>query len=101
QKVELSFYNDYTAQNRASDDNARLFYDMMRQFEKENPTIKLDVTEISQDNYSNKIQAQNAGGDLPDVFFLKGSWVQSFIRNGSVAPLTDALNRSGIKDKYR
>mgnify|MGYP000848849526 FL=1 len=101
QKVELSFYNDYTAQNRASDDNARLFYDMMRQFEKENPTIKLDVTEISQDNYSNKIQAQNAGGDLPDVFFLKGSWVQSFIRNGSVAPLTDALNQSGIKDKYR
>ena len=101
QKVELSFYNDYTTQNRASDNNAKLFYDMMQQFEKENPNIKLNVTEISQDNYSNKIQAQNAGGDLPDVFFLKGSWVQSFIRNGSVAPLTDALNQSGIKDKYR
>lgn len=100
-EVTLSFYNDYTSQSRSSDSNAQLFYDMMEDFKKENPNIKLEVTEISQDNYANKIQAMSAADDLPDVFFLKGSWLKSFIANGSVAPLTDALNESGIKDKYR
>lgn len=100
-EITLSFYNDYTSQSRASDSNAKLFYDMMEEFKKKNPNIKLEVTEISQDNYANKIQTMEAADDLPDVFFLKGSWLKSFIANGSVASLTDALNESGIKDKYR
>jgi raffinose/stachyose/melibiose transport system substrate-binding protein len=100
-QITLSFSNDYTAQNRASDENSKLFYEMLDEFKKDNPNVKFDISEISQDNYSTKIQAQNTASDLPDLFFLKGSWVKSFVKTDSLAPLTNALNQSGIKDKYR
>jgi ABC-type glycerol-3-phosphate transport system substrate-binding protein len=53
-QITLTFANDYTEQNRASDENAKLFYEMLDQFKKDNPNIQFDITEISQDNYQLK-----------------------------------------------
>jgi uncharacterized lipoprotein YehR (DUF1307 family) len=40
-QITLSFSNDYTAQNRASDENSKLFYEMLDEFKKRQPKCQI------------------------------------------------------------
>ena len=62
--------------------------------------ISIESTAMSHDDYAIKIQAQAAADDLPDLFFLKGSWVENFADNDLMADLTDAYNALPYKDDY-
>lgn len=100
-QITLTLTHDYTTQNIKNDNNNKLFHEMIEDFEKANPNIKISVTEMSQDNYTTKIQAQEAAGDLPDLFFLKGSWANTFVDNKLLSPINEFIDNSGYKDKYR
>jgi raffinose/stachyose/melibiose transport system substrate-binding protein len=62
--------------------------------------VQIESTAMSHDDYAIKIQAQAAADDLPDLFFLKGSWVENFAENDLMADLTDYFNALPNKDDY-
>lgn len=100
-QITLTMTHFYTKEEMKSSDESTLFHKMIDQFQKDNPNIKLDITEMTQDNYATKIQAQATANDAPDVFLLKGSWTTTFVDNKIVAPLDSFIDSSGAKDKYR
>jgi raffinose/stachyose/melibiose transport system substrate-binding protein len=62
--------------------------------------IQIEQTIMSHDDYAIKIQAQAAADDLPDLFFVKGSWIENFAENELMADLTDYYNALPDKDEY-
>lgn len=68
------------------------FNDLVARYEKLHPEIKIQMDYVLNDSYKEKIRAQVASGDLPDVFC---TWSDSFARNlvasGNVRPLDDIM----------
>lgn len=101
EQVTLTVSHFHTADTRADSSEADAFLTMVEEFQEENPNVKLELQELPQADFETKTQAQAAAGELPDIFFMKGSWVTNFLANDSVYDLTDALNSYEHKDAYR
>lgn len=62
--------------------------------------INVTATLLSHDDYSVKAQALAAANDLPDVFEVKGSWIENFVENGLILDLSSYLETVEWKDDY-
>ncbi|MDD4879317.1 MAG: extracellular solute-binding protein [Candidatus Omnitrophica bacterium] len=71
---------------------------MIKEFEKDNPDIKVDVQILAWDFGFDKIVTSIAAGNAPDLCELGSTWVPTFATGGALADVTGSL--SGIKDKY-
>ncbi len=100
-QVELVVSHYRLEEERASNDLADAFLNLIEKFEEENPDIKVTQQSMSQADYSTKIQAQAAVNEMPDVFMIKGSWMSNFVENGVVMPLDEYLDSYEYKDKFR
>jgi len=87
--------------NRELSADIDAMYTMIEKFKAENPNVTIEETMMDQADYHVKMQAQAAAGDLPDVFFLKGSWTTMFVDNEAVAPINEYLDALPFKDQYR
>ena len=99
--VELDVTDLYPKEQMASDVTNQTAHELMEQFQKENPSVTLNQTEMEQSNYATKIQAQAAANDLPDVFWVKGSWIKNFSDNSALAPLDKYIDAQKLKAGYR
>lgn len=73
--------------------------EMIADFEKENPDIKVEATTATNDAYKEKIKTVIASDDAPDIFFTwAGEYLNKFVREDLVLDLTDQLNESGTYD---
>lgn len=52
--------------------------DFVKEFQKENPDVKIDVTPIPWDAAHNKIQTAIAGGNTPDIAMMGTTWMADF-----------------------
>ena len=67
--------------------------EMIAEFEKENPDIKIDYTRTEQDDYFEKLQVAMASGTGPDLFGLTtGAMTEQY------APFAEDM--SGLGDEY-
>ncbi|NLW21057.1 MAG: extracellular solute-binding protein [Clostridiales bacterium] len=67
----------------------------LQEFLAANPGVTVKEEGYSdQSTYQQKIYTMAAGGDLPDVFYLKGSWVSEFVNNGWAVDLTSLLEEN-------
>lgn len=98
---ELTLSHYYLEEERESSAVVGSYLHMVDEWEKKNPDVKLTKQVMAQSDYSTKIQAQAAVNEVPDIFLLKGSWVDNFVENGIVAPMNDYLDQYEYKDKFR
>ena len=74
---ELVVSHYYLEEERESNASGDTFLTMVEQYEEEHPDITVTQQTMSQADFTTKIQAQAAANELPDVFMVKGSWVQN------------------------
>jgi raffinose/stachyose/melibiose transport system substrate-binding protein len=90
-KVTIRFFHRWPMEPRFS-----YFNQVVAEFEKQNPNIKIEMDSVVNDSYKEKIRVLISSNDVPDVFT---SWSDSFaynlVKSGRVKPLNDLL----AKDK--
>lgn len=90
-KTTIRFFHRWPMEPRFS-----YFNQMVAEFEKQNPNIKIEMDSVVNDAYKEKIRVLISSNDVPDVFI---SWSDSFaynlVKSGRVKPLNDLL----AKDK--
>lgn len=90
-KVTLRFFHRWPMEPRFS-----FFNQVVAEFEKQNPNIKIEMDSVVNDAYKEKIRVLISSNDVPDVFI---SWSDSFaynlVKSGRVKSLNDML----AKDK--
>jgi len=73
--------------------------EMIADFEKENPDIKVEATTATNDAYKEKIKTVIASDNAPDIFFTwAGEYLNKFVREDLVLDITDQLKESGTYD---
>jgi raffinose/stachyose/melibiose transport system substrate-binding protein len=100
-KTELTISHFYLEEQRSTDVPADLFLTLTDAWQKKNPNVKLTQTPMTQADYATKIQAQAAVNELPDIFFLKGSWTGNFANSNLMLPLNTEIDSYKDKDKFR
>jgi len=92
QQVTLHFFHRWPQEPRKS------FYDqLVADFEKQNPDIKIVMDSVINDSYKEKIRVLVSSNDIPDVFC---SWSDSFaynlVKSGRIKPLNDLLAKDKV-----
>lgn len=72
--------------------------EMATAFEKENPTIKVNVEVTPWDQYWTKLDAAATGESLPDVFWMHSNEAYRYMSNGILLDLTEKTN--AIKENF-
>lgn len=98
---ELVVSHYYLEEERDINASGDAFLTMVERYEEENPDITITQQTMSQADFTTKIQAQAAANELPDVFMVKGSWVQNFVDNGVLAPMDEYIDAYEYKDTFR
>lgn len=102
-KVKLTVMHAYTKEEADNGDNTRKMprETVLEWVENNKDSVEAEITEVQHNDYETKLQALAAADDLPDVFTMKGSWVDNFNASGLLADMTDAVNNCEWKDQYK
>lgn len=101
ENLSLTIVHQYAREDNANSHDGTIWNEMTDKYVADHPNVKFNVMGINQAELATKIQAQAAADDLPDVFFLKGSWVSNFVNNDLVLDFTPYLEKSPSKDAYK
>lgn len=99
--TELIVSHYYLEEERESNASGDTFLTMVERYEEEHPDVTITQQTMSQADFTTKIQAQAAANELPDVFMVKGSWIQNFVDNGVLAAMDDYLAEYEHTDTFR
>jgi multiple sugar transport system substrate-binding protein len=69
---------------------------LKEEFEKQNPNIVLEITEIPEDQYVTKIDTALAANDPPDIGFVYGGQ-QRWLKAGKFLPIDEMLAENNIQ----
>ncbi|MEA2067210.1 MAG: sugar ABC transporter substrate-binding protein [Thermotogota bacterium] len=58
-----------------------------KEFEKENPNVKIEMEFVGWDNLWNKIVTSIGSGSAPDVMYIASRWIPSLVDMGALTPL--------------
>jgi len=99
--VELSIMHFLVRETGTGQDLTML--DRIDAFLESHPNVTLNQEIMSHDSYEQKIKTLAAANEMPDIFFVKGSMVDTFVENDIIAPLNSALDerpewKDGFKD---
>src|SRR5690606_41048357 len=81
EQIQLTFSHYYLEEERPTSAEMDSYMTLVEEWEANNPNVNLVQSVMSQADYSTKIQAQAAVNEIPDIVFLKGSWVSNFANN--------------------
>lgn len=71
---------------------------LVKDYEAQNPNIKINISYIPYAEYLQKILVSAAGGTLPDLFIYDGNNTAAYVESGILADITDKIEESGIMD---
>lgn len=71
---------------------------LYEKFRKEHPTITIEFQNVPAEQASQKLTAQIAGGNPPDVAYVDAGTVASFASRGALVNLDDYIGRSSVVD---
>ena len=100
-KMELTVAHYYLEEERQSNAVGDSYLTMLEKWQEENPNVTVTQQAMSQSDYTTKIQAQAAVNEMPDIFMVKGSWVDNFVENDLMAPINDYLDQYEYKDQFK
>ena len=98
ESIEISFMHFYSEEDRGSDGGIDSFRHVMEEWQKDHSNVTLNETTMAQTDFGTKIQALAAAEDLPDMFFVKGSWMTNFQQSNLLLPLNDIIDSYEHKD---
>ncbi len=85
-----------------ADANAKAFDAMKKKFVADFPNIEYNEEQIPHDEYETKMKTYAAANELPNVFELKGTMVQSLVDNNQIIEIDPIISLvSGLKDGYK
>lgn len=64
---------------------------ILQNYDQSNENVRVTYQSIPNDQYTNKLKTQFAGGTEPDVFYLSGERCVQYIENGALLDLTPYL----------
>ncbi len=74
---------------------APFFVDMAKEYQAANPKVKIDLQQVGDQPYKDKIRVLSASKNLPDIYFSwAGDFANKFIRGGLATDLTSAVGSS-------
>ncbi len=79
--------------------SAGAFRALMDKFETQNPGIKVKLLSGPYSTTKEQVIAGAASGTMSDVIGLDGAWVSDFVKQGSIANLTQVMKSTGYNDK--
>ncbi|NLD50564.1 MAG: extracellular solute-binding protein [Clostridiaceae bacterium] len=95
-KVTLKLWHIWAADTETQ---KKPFEQILKDFQKENPNIKLQVDAYENETYKTKIKTAVAVQEAPDIFFTWGAgFAKPFVTSNSVLPLDDYL-KDGTREK--
>jgi multiple sugar transport system substrate-binding protein len=74
------------------------FRALMDEFEAANPGIKVELISGPYASTKEQVIAGAVAGTMPDVVGLDGAWVSDFVKQGSIANLTDLMGQASYDD---
>lgn len=74
----------------------------MKDFEEENPNVKLDIQAIPRDGYQTRLKTVAAADEMPDVFVMwPGTMTEEFQNGGLLQPINEFLDsKPEWKDEF-
>ena len=72
------------------------FRALMDEFEAQNPGIKVELISGPYSTTREQVVAGAVAGTMSDVVGLDGAWVNDFVKQGSLASLTDLMTQAGF-----
>ncbi|AZN39206.1 ABC transporter substrate-binding protein [Paenibacillus albus] len=69
------------------------FYELTDQYNKDHPKTQWELVAVPNDGYEEKIITQLQGGTAPDAFYAGDTTVVKLIANGSIAELTQLMDK--------
>lgn len=78
-------------------EQTKVYEEVFKKFEKENPNIKIEIQTTPVDQYWTKLQAAATGKELPDVFWMNGPNFMKYAANDILLPLDDYIKDSNIE----
>lgn len=95
-KVELEFWNHWVSDGG----EAKFFNKKIKEYEKNNPDVKIVQKNISIDDYTGtKLTTAFATGDGPDIFSASPGTINTFIDSGINYPLDDFFPKE-VREDY-
>jgi len=104
-QIELDFWHFDTGARKD------IYGAAIKRFEEKNPNVKVNVVQVPNDDYKQRVIIAMSGGEAPDVFASwGGGWLEEFVKSDKVMDLTEqdiefdkfievALNNSKFDDK--
>lgn len=99
--IELDLFVFHTRENRASSSECDIFWKRVDEWKEAHPEVTINESTMDQADYHVKCQAMAAAGEISDMIFVKGSWFTTFVDNGLLMPLSDAIDAYEYKDAWR
>jgi multiple sugar transport system substrate-binding protein len=87
-KIVFSGWGDETEQ--------KIYRDSIDRFSKVCPGVAVDYQPIP-DKFQDKLKAQMAGGNAPDVFYVDDQLMNAFAPSGQLLALDDYMSKAGVK----
>ncbi|WP_221567642.1 sugar ABC transporter substrate-binding protein [Alkalihalobacillus sp. TS-13] len=91
-EITLGFYSSGSADEKMKD--------LIAQFEKEHPDIKVKTQNAPYQQFFQKLDTQIAGGNEPDVWLSDGVFVLKYAERGAARDLTKWIEKDLNKDDY-
>lgn len=67
-----------------------IYNDAIKRFEEKHPGVKVNVVQVPNDDYKQRLVVAMSGGQAPDVFASwGGGWLEEFVKSGQVKDLTN------------
>lgn len=93
-KVKITFWDDNAGPQRTP-----IWNELIKTFERENPTIDVEYIGLPKDYAKSKFDAAIASDDMPDVASVYTSWLPEFSHREALLPLDPYFENWSEKDK--
>lgn len=78
----------------------QLEIELLKEFMKENPGIKVEMTALDPNNFWTRLSAMAAAGGLPDVFSMSTGYNDNWAKDGLLMDIQELVDRDLSKDDY-
>lgn len=87
--VTLTYMHYYKSD--VTDSTGYAFHQQIAKYKAEHSNVTVDEEELGVDTYETKIKTVAAANEMPDMFIVKGSMIDSFIDNQLIGTVSDIL----------
>ncbi|WP_213594075.1 extracellular solute-binding protein [Paenibacillus sp. FSL W8-0186] len=98
-KITITFQNIFPD---PTDPKHQIMNKLVKQYEAENPNIKIELDSLNTDQQKLKLKTQAASKEVPDITVVNpAAQMKPFVEANLFAPLNDMLEVNGLKDTFQ